>query len=171
MTGLNFVRLIDFDGDGNFELLCAWLNSPRPVNYPLSWRMAVYGYDNGLVTLMEERIVSNPGTDVSPSVTLLSKFGKVYLVDVNEICNGSYYTVENGRMVSVLDYFYDFWEEETFTLNGTPVTEEELWYAINELEVAGDMQCIYFFEPFEDEGEYAVGQTLQTVEYIRSLAG
>jgi len=172
MTGLAVVRLIDFDGDGSYELLCAYPDGSFSHQYSnMVNKFVIYGYDNGLIVLMPERYVSNPGTDVSPSITFFSKFGKTFLVDVNEICYGSYYTLENGRMVSVLDYYYDFWadnpDQGAHTLNGEPVTEDELWYSVVELAHSGDEVIINFYYP-DDNSEIIA--TRNTIAQLRALA-
>jgi len=163
MSGVGVVRLIDFDGNGTYELYCAYSNGESP----LLNKQVIYGYDNGLITLMEERDVSNPGTDVSPSVTFLSKFGKVFLVQVNQIVDGKYYALENGRLQVVFEYYYDFWEEGINSVNGTPVTEDEVMYAISEMEAGGDLEHIDFYG--DDEGS-EITKTWETIVKIWELA-
>jgi len=163
MSGLGVVRLIDFDGNGTYELYCAYSDEDAQfVN-----KQVIYGCDNKLVTLMEECRVSNPGTDVSPSTTFLSKAGKVYLVEVHEIVNGRYLTVQNGKMVSVLDYYYDFWDEDRNSINGVPTTEDEVMYAISEMEIGGTTECINFFygTNYSD-----LIRTQETIKKLRELA-
>ena len=163
MTGVCMLRLIDFDNDGNYELYCAWLDSPRPFEYPLLYKQAVYGYNGGLVTLMAERPVSNPGTDVSPSVKFLSKYGRVLIVDINEICFGSYIALEDGVMHSVLDYYYDFWDNENHSVDGYPATEDDIWYIIAEMEVMADIEEVYFFSMDQDEARSELYRALETI--------
>jgi len=163
MTGLGVVRLIDFDGDGTYELYCAYSNDEASfVN-----KQAIYGYGDGLITLMEECNVSNPGTDVSPSTTFLSRFGKVFLVEVNEIVHGRYLTVQDGKMVSVLDYYYDFWDEGNSSVNGVPATEDEVMYAIAEMENGGDIERIDYYYPTDNS---VIIKTQETIKQLMELA-
>ena len=138
MTGVGVVRLIDFDGNGVYELYCAYQDHDRPwVN-----KQIIYGYDNGLIVLLEECEVSNPGTDVSPTTTFLTKDGKVYLVHVDEITVGDYYTLQDGKMVSVFSYYYIGWNGGPAVINGDTVTEEEGAAAIEEMRSGGIIEDI-----------------------------
>ncbi len=140
MTGVGIVRLIDFDGNGTYELYCAYADGSEGwVN-----RQIIYGYDNGLVVLLEESEVSNPGTDITPETTFLSKDGNVYLVEKYEMKMGNYYTLQNGEMISVLSYMYGFGGESD-TLNGASATYEEVQTAIEEMESGGTMEQISFY--------------------------
>lgn len=170
MTGLCIVFPIGNDGDDYAAILCAYLESGSHYTYPLVWKQVIYGYDNGLVTLMEERPVSNPGTDVSPSVTILNASGTLYLVDVNQICDGHYYTVRDGRLVSDLDYYDDFWEDTDHRVNGVPVEYDELLRAIDEIEAGGEVFRIYFYEPEPDFAEEVIDMTRFVINYIEYLA-
>ena len=138
MTGVGIVRLIDFDGNGVYELYCAYQVDDCPwVN-----KQIIYGYDNGLIVLLEECEVSNPGTDVSPTTTFLTKDGKVYLVHVDEITVGDYYTLQDGKMVSVFSYYYNWWNGGPAVINGDTVTEEEGAAAIEEMRSGGIIEDI-----------------------------
>ena len=163
LTGVAIVRLIDFDGDGTKELYCAYANEGAP------WanKQVIYGYDNGLVTIMAERDVSNPGTDVSPSTTFLSKGGKVYLIDVNEIVDGRYLEIRDGKVVTVLYYYFDFWEEADNKLNGVVVSEDEIWAACDEMEAGGVVERIDY--PFDGDTD-ALSKTQQAIAELRALA-
>ena len=138
MTGVGVVRLIDFDGNGVYELYCAYQDHDRPwVN-----KQIIYGYDNGLIVLLEECRVSNPGTDVSPTTIFLTKDGKVYLVDEYEITDGNYYTLQDGEMVSVFSYYYNWLDGGPAVINGDTVTEEEGAAAIEEMRAGGTIEYI-----------------------------
>lgn len=160
MLGVGIVRLIDFDGDGKHELYCAYADGNGDwVN-----KQSIYGYDNGLVELLKERNISNPGTDVSPSTTLLSKNGNVYLVDVVEIVDGNYFTVQDGKMVSVLNYYYDFFEDKNFTLNGADATKADILAAIEEMEVDGTKEIISFTYDVDSDELIKTQETIIKIE-------
>jgi len=162
LSGVGIVRLIDFDGDGDYELYCAYSNGETP----LINKQVIYGYDGRLVTIMEERDVSNPGTDVSPSVTFLYKYGIVFLVQVNQIVDGKYYALEHGRLLPVFEYYYDFWDETYHSVNGTPVSEDDLMYAISEMEAGGVKEHIDFY----DIDGYELGKTWDAIGELIALS-
>ena len=138
LTGVGIVRLIDFDGDGVYELYCAY----QVDDCSWSYKQIIYGYDNGLIVLLEECRVSNPGTDVSPTTIFLTKDGKVYLVDEYEITDGNYYTLQDGEMVSVFSYYYNWLDGGPAVINGDTVTEEEGAAAIEEMRAGGTIEYI-----------------------------
>jgi len=161
MFGVGMVRLIDFDGDGTYELYCAyakdegfWVNS-----------QVVYGYDNGLVTLLEECGVSSPGTDVCPSTMFLSKDGKVYLIVEYGISDVTYYTLQDGKFVSVFNYYFDWDYEENpnNTVNGEAVSVEELEAAIDEMDAGGTIDYYSFYYNIDPD---AIMKTQATIAEI-----
>ena len=160
MFGVAMVRLIDFDGDGTYELYCAyakdegfWVDS-----------QVVYGYDNGLITLLEECGVSSPGTDVCPSTMFLSKDGKVYLI-VDDGMDVTYYTLRDGKFVSVFNYYYDWDNEENpnNTVNGEAVSVEELKAAIDEMNAGGTREYYSFISNIDPD---AIMKTQATIAEI-----
>ena len=160
MFGVGMVRLIDFDGDGTYELYCAyakdegfWVDS-----------QVVYGYDNGLITLLEECGVSSPGTDVCPSTMFLSKDGKVYLI-VDDGMDVTYYTLKDGKFVSVFNYYYDWDNEENpnNTVNGEAVSVEELKAAIDEMNAGGTREYYSFISNIDPD---AIMKTQATIAEI-----
>ena len=164
LRGLAVVRLIDFDGDGICELFCAYDKGTGFADH-----LVLYGYDDqeGLYVAMAERRVSNPGTDVSPSVTFLAKNGLVYLVDENEMTTGDYYTLQGREMVSVLSYYDDFWDGENYLLNGDPSTEQAIITAIQAMESGGEISSISFYCPTDDS---AIIKTQSTIAEISAAA-
>ena len=161
MFGVGMVRLIDFDGDGTYELYCAyakdegfWVDS-----------QVVYGYDNGLVTLLEECGVSSPGTDVCPSTMFLSKGGKVYLIVEYGISDVTYYTLQDGKFVSVFNYYFDWDYEENpnNTVNGEAVSVEELKAAIDVMNAGGTREYYSFIYNIDPD---AIMKTQATIAEI-----
>jgi len=124
--GVGVVRLIDFDGDGSHELYVAFSVEDT---FWISHQM-IYGYDDGLVVLMDKSRVSNPGTDLSPGVRFIHRDGKVYLENVQEIVDGRYDTLIDGKWVTVLTYYYDVWEDDEHLVNGEAETIDELFAAM-----------------------------------------
>ena len=161
MVGVGIVRLIDFDDDGIYELYCAYQRDGGPyIN-----TQVVYGYDDGLLVLLNECKVSNSGTDVSPSVTFLTKGKIVYLIDVNEIADGNYYTLQNGKMSSIFNYYLSWDDEEKqSTINGVIATREEVEAAVEKMEAGGSVEYISFaYEVDCDE----VIKTQETIARIK----
>ena len=166
-TGLSLVRLIDFDGNGTYELYCAYSD----INSPFEFKQAIFGFDNGLVVLREESYVSNPATDVSPAVIFLSKAGKVYLVQIYEICYGEYITLEGGKMVVVLEYYDDFWDEDMNSVNGVHVTPEEVKQAIADMEAGGTLERIDLFYSVDNNDLITTQETIdKLIELVDSLS-
>lgn len=126
ITGLGVVRLIDFDNDGNYELYCAFSSDDFCVDTE-----RIYSFHGNSAVLIMESDVSNPGTDVSPCTTFLSKDGKTYIWHQYEISIGSIETVEKNSMVEILTYYDDFWDESSYKLDGKSCTKEELDTAID----------------------------------------
>ena len=117
LNGLCIVRLIDFDGDGTYELYCAYNDDPEWPHY----KQIIYGYDKyagGLVLLMDEKRVSNPGTDVDPRTRFLYKNNITYMDYMYEWTDIDFYTIVHGEMVSVLSMYYDAWDDINHTING-----------------------------------------------------
>lgn len=126
VKGLGVVRLIDFDNDGTYELYCAYCSKGFTVDTE-----RIYGFrDNNAILIMENR-VSNPGTDITPSTTFISKDGKTYIWDQYEMCSGSFLTIEDNTLVEAMAYYDDFWDGTDYELNGKPCTPEELTAAID----------------------------------------
>jgi len=126
IIGVGVVKLIDFDNDGNYELYCAYCSDGNCVDTE-----RIYGYHDNAATLIKESAVSNPGTDVSPCTTFLTKDGKTYIWYQYELCTGSIETVEKGKMVVIMSYYDDYWNEIDYKLNNKPCTKKKLKTAIN----------------------------------------
>ena len=144
IIGLGVVRLIDFDNDGNCELYCAFSADGFCVDTERIYSF----YDNTAVLIME-RGVSNPGTDVSPCTTFLTKDGKTYIWYQHEICTGSIETVEKNSMVVIMTYYDDFWEDINYKLNEKPCTKEELNTAIDNFINDKEVNQIDYYYPID----------------------
>lgn len=91
----------------------------------------IYSFHDNTAVFIMERDVSNPGTDVSPCTTFLTKGGKTYIWYQHEICTGSIETVEKNSMVVIMTYYDDFWDDINYKLDEKPCTKEELNTAID----------------------------------------
>jgi hypothetical protein len=162
--GLAFVRLIDFDGDGNDELYCAY----REAESMWAETQMIFGFDGGdLTVIMEACRISNPGSDVSPCVIFMEKGDKVYLVDKYVITDGGYFTVRDGVLTPELTYYYDFWNDTRHVLNGAPSSEDEIFAAIDAFEAGGivtQIEVVYDCDPGE------LQKTAATIAEIRAAA-
>ena len=164
LTGVSVVRLIDFDGDGNMELYCAYMKQYYCDS------QVIYGYgENGLYVLLEECSVSNPGMDIDPQTIFLTKENVVYLKNVQQTINGEYLTVVDGKMVSALKYLFDVWEDGEFGdshFNGEVMSTDEVRSKIQAYEADGILERIKYVEK---PSQSVLDETKKTIEALKSL--
>lgn len=167
-TGLSLARLIDFDGDKIPELYCS-------AGMEGQW---LYTYDNGLKNLEIPQNVSNFSTDLSPSTLLYVGADRAYLVDGHEVMNGgtvTYYTKQGDRMAAALTYQDAIGEypdgsygAHICTLNGSPVTPEELKQALDAFTAGMEKQSYSFWKRSDISGSVA-GTVGGTIGRLRTL--
>lgn len=138
--GLVFAKLIDFDGDGMQELLCAYGNDGG-----LMQEVWAYG-ENGAARIFSGD-VANFGSDVSPECNVYIGSNKAYLVTgVNTHFAGetSFFTKTDDGMEVALRFEDRLEEEDNWicTLNGNNSTPEEIQAAVNSL--TGGMQEAHY---------------------------
>jgi len=166
-TGLCVVRLIDFDGDGNYELYCVYQNHDRD---DITYYQDIYAYsdEKGIFQVMSGFKVSNPATCPSPTVEFLYKEGKTCLVLTNEMTEGDYYTIENSRLVSLLNYVNND-DEGTVTLNGTLLLNYTEWDAALD-EFTSGCETESFLLAFDINNDN-LAVTQETIKYLKQLSG
>lgn len=140
IMGLGVVRLIDFDNDGIYELYCGFSSNDYFIDTE-----RIYSFHDNTVDLIMERDVSNPGTDVSPCTTFLTKDGKTYIWYLHEMCTGSIVTIEKNNMVVIMTYHDDFWDNINYKLDEKPCTKEELDMAIDNFIYDKDINRIDYY--------------------------
>ncbi len=140
LAGVGFVRLIDFDRDGAFELYIAYESNDNGF----CDRQVAYAYRNGkLVNILPECRVSNRGNDVSPWTVLVFKKDVVYLVDTLE---GAYdYRRLKGDVFESVMTYDEGWFDEDVLLNGEVVTWDKVKQAVEEIEQGGEKTQDAFF--------------------------
>lgn len=162
ITGLGVVRLIDFDNDGNYELYCAFSTDGFCVDTE-----RIYSFHDNTAVLIMEGGVSNPGTDVSPCTTFLSKDGKTYIWHQYEICTGSIETVEKNSMVVIITYYDDFWDEINYKLDGKPCTKVELDTAIDNFTNDKNVNQIDYYYPIDPS---VITETDNVIQLLKDKA-
>lgn len=165
--GLSLAQLVDFDGDGTPELYCGSFSGQH-----------LYTYDGELVDLKIPERVSNFGTDVSPTTLLYIDADKAYLVDGYEVMNGGevqYLTKQGNQMTAALTYMDAIgenpdgtWGAHICTVNGQPVSSEELESALAQL-TAGMTEKNYSYWDILSEQDTVEGTVQQTIAALRVL--
>ncbi|HIX90302.1 MAG TPA: copper amine oxidase N-terminal domain-containing protein [Candidatus Agathobaculum pullicola] len=165
--GLSLAQLVDFDGDGTPELYCGSFSGQH-----------LYTYDGELVDLKIPERVSNFGTDVSPTTLLYIDADKAYLVDGYEVMNGGevqYLTKQGNQMTAALTYVDAIgenpdgtWGAHICTVNGQPVSSEELESALAQL-TTGMTEKNYSYWDILSEQDTVEGTVQQTIAALRAL--
>ncbi|MGO5029393.1 hypothetical protein [Candidatus Agathobaculum pullicola] len=165
--GLSLAQLVDFDGDGTPELYCGSFSGQH-----------LYTYDGELADLKIPERVSNFGTDVSPATLLYIDADKAYLVDGYEVMNGGevqYLTKQGNQMTAALTYVDAIgenpdgtWGAHICTVNGQPVSSEELESALAQL-TAGMTEKNYSYWDILSDQDTVDGTVQQTIAALRAL--
>ena len=161
INGAGIIRLIDFDGDGNSELYCAYQKNAEWIDTQI-----IYGFSkNGVYVLLEECPVSNPGLGFDPCAVFLEKDGIVYLKDVQRRTSGRYLTVKEGKMTAVLTYEYKNSSSPVSSADGIMMSGDSVLEIIEQMEAGGSLKRISF-AAFSDPD--VLEDTKNTIEAIKS---
>ena len=146
LKGLAFIKLLDLDGDGVEELICAYENPDREV-FPYVNEFAVYGPDSD-EPLFDPQPVCNFGNGDAPGMGFMTKDGRVYLEYYDGSIEIRYSHLENGVLVTDIKYE----EAEDFEngtvkawLNGEEQAYETAYAALQAFEAGGSKEEIEFF--------------------------
>ncbi len=175
LCGLSVVRLLDFDGDGTYEMYVAvGAQSEDPSVLSVPSKQCFYGFRDGKAYLITDSIpVSKGELDVSPFAQFFITNGKTYYHYRNS-WSGAVYTLENGAMTAVLTYDYDPWEqtETGSNINGVPKTSEEIDEALKAYSSGGQNDIIYLYpEPESGNSERLNSVLSETGEAISAIKG
>ena len=174
LRGLAFVRLIDLDGDGVEEMVCAYENPDRGEFFPYVNEYAVYGPGSD-EPLFDPRPVCNFGNGDAPGIGFLTKEGRTYLEDYEGGIRIRYYHLENGRLTQDIS----FEEEEdyengavTVWLNGEEYDVEAALAALERFEAFGEKDRTEFFD-YEKSGslEQVLRDTDLTLNRLETSGG
>ena len=162
IKGAGIVRLIDFDGDGNSELYCAYQKESPWIDTQI-----IYGFnENGVYVLIEECPVSIPGHDYFSACSIfLEKDGIVYLKDVPQQNSGRYLTVRDGKMVTVLSYIYYNSDEPKSSADGVMMSGGSVLAIIEQMEWGGSLRRINFAVITDPD---VLTETKNTIDGIKS---
>ncbi len=148
MKGVAFVKLLDLDGDGVEELICAYENPDRGEFYPYVNEYAVYGPDSN-EPLFAPQPVCNFGNGDAPGMGFMTKDGRVYLEYYDGSIEIRYSHLENGDLVTDIKYQ----EAEDFEngtvkawLDGAEQDYETAYAALQAFEAGGVKEEIQFFD-------------------------
>ena len=173
LLGFAFARLMDLDGDGSPELLCAYQSPEQPDYLCYVNEYAVYG-SASMEPLFPPREISNFGNGDAPGVEWLAKDGRVYLEDYMGAIKIVYSHLAAGKLIP------DFTYEETFgddgvpvtALNGAPTDQETASAAIEDFEAGGEKTRVEFFD-YEgtDALETVLADTRDVIDTLTAAAG
>ena len=174
MEGVAFVKLLDLDGDGAEELICAYDNPDRGELYPYVNEYAVFGPDSD-EPLFAPRAVCNYGNGDAPGMGFLRKGGRVYIEDNDCGYEISYYHLENGSPATDISY------KEAEDLESGAVTvwldgEEEdpatAFAALEGFEAGGVKEQVLFYDYEEGDALQQVrSDTDLTLNRLETLGG
>ncbi len=174
LIGFAFIRLMDLDGDGVEEMICAYENPERGEFFPYVNEYAVYGPDID-EPLFDPQPVCNFGNGDAPGLGFLTKDGKVYLENYEGGLRVSYSHLENGSLQTDIS----FAEEEDFEngtvtawLNGEEKDSATAYAVLEGFEAAGQKEEIDFFD-YERTGALArmLSDTNMTRYRLETLCG
>lgn len=135
-SGVGYAKLIDFDNDGNSELVVCY--SVKNVHQH-DFYFDVYAADGNTVKLVLHDYMDSFITDWYPEITLTGNNKKNYLKYGLADVDGqqkSYYTMENGRMVLALHCRDEISNNsEKYYIDGKEVSKSEYNSTINKYEV------------------------------------
>ena len=142
-------------GDGVMEFYCAYSQVDEANEYTGAYREEIYQYQDGQAVQIYTGRVLNIGTSVQPSVRILHKDGRAYL-----LCGGEqdyvYRTLIDGQMQEVFSYHIGMGEEESYEVNGQQLTDEEYQAARNEFVAGGTVEAYTFYTMPANEREQLV---------------
>lgn len=107
--GVAFVRLIDFDDDGNEELYCAYAEKSGRID-----QQEIFGFENNKIVSLFKGDINNFGTYAEPFVKFTTDDCMVYILSGNHKTEGGdpgiYIGIENGKLItnSDLDNSFEF---------------------------------------------------------------
>lgn len=107
--GVAFVKLIDFDDDGNEELYCAYAEKSGRID-----QQEIFGFENNKMVSLFKGDINNFGTDAEPFVKFTTDDCMVYILSGNQKTEGGdpgmYIGIENGKLItnSDLDNSFEF---------------------------------------------------------------
>lgn len=174
--GVAFVKLIDFDDDGNEELYCAYAEKSGRVD-----QQEIFGFENNKVVSLFKGDINNFGTYIEPLIKFKIDDCKVYILSGNQKTEngnqGIYIGIKNGQSItnSGLDSSFDYaimvrafgYQVNTDPLRETKSTMDELgcneYNIINKAEYDRQL-IIYIFYIESDKWKNTVG-----VENLNSI--
>lgn len=174
LRGLAFVRLIDLDGDGVEEMVCAYENPARGEFYPYVNEYAVYGPDSS-EPLFDPRPVCNFGNGDAPGMEFLTKEGYVFIEDYEGGIRIGYSHLENGSLITDISFEEtEDYESGTVTvrLNGEEYDAGAALAALERFEAFGEKDRTEFFD-YEKNGslEQVLRDTDLTLNRLETSGG
>lgn len=140
-TGLFLVRMLDFDGDGDEEMLVGyndadWVNGDKPEDYSRSTYYEVWGWCGDEVQRMSNSLRCNYDKNGWQSIELVTVNGQILFKCQNADQNAvEYLSLQGVSFTTYLSASGNITEKsDTCYLNGEKVTAEEQKKALDALE-------------------------------------
>lgn len=161
LNGMCFAKLIDFDADGQEELLMTYLKDEQ--NYSVE----VYAYENGKI----KKVYTNSTQDIDDGgkYCVLTKKENQYYLETGTVIHGSesydFWGYKNGRFTSVKKFGYE--ENDDITIDGKKV-DYATWSAEYD-QWATDNQCYQVLSWYQMDSEKA--KLLETLDEKQQTVG
>ena len=166
LTGLCFAQLVDFDGNGEEELVAAYYDSEQADSGVMSaYTIEVWSCDDGTLSLLHTQD-SYSGSDYETECFLAEAGDISYIISGYSGGDGylmEYYTLSDGSMV--LTESLDVYASTAgYLVNGEEMTDEAFTAAENEWMGQLTDESVYYF--FVDTMVYGQGCLEDTMEEL-----
>lgn len=171
MTGLSVVRLVDFNGDGQEELLCAYSNNSTLHT------QEIFCYENGKTySIYQDKANCSTG-GYAPYVNYVVCKNQSYILteaiaSAPAFTRGKWRRIDNGINEVVLDYDGSWDPKDNFNINGEKTNREGFYALINNFKNSGTDYLILLYSSREESTEYiqvgdrVLEETQKTLEKI-----
>lgn len=171
LTGLSVVRLIDFDGDGQEELLCAYSSG----NTTYSNIQEIFCYKNGkAVSIYKGQVSSNRGGVAAPCIEYMICDDHVYFLTESQcgpVYEGKWRDIDGIHNNVVYSFFQNY--KEVYNINGQKTTQSGFEAAEKQFYQSGQTYTIQLYTTSTDistqyyeVGDRVLEETQKTLEKI-----
>lgn len=169
LTGVPYVKLVDFDSDGQFEMLAAYYAvNDEATEYVNTYR--VYAFKDGKAEVVRENKLSNFGNGDAPGIKMIKKDGTTYMVENNCGAEINYLRLNDiGIFVTDLAYTCNEYEDDFAVINDEQYSFEDAAAKLEEFESGAEIDETMFYD-YENSGVLGniVTETNAVIEQIRN---